>query len=307
MKDKLSGTYPIATATTVELFDQNINCGRLDSFTFDKQKKFGYIEIIFKHIEDNIQSFAEVWPFLGAYTFNGAWDPNIDEDLEFIGITHYTILKSFSYVFQNKDSVSMNDPSQRFKNIIFHYALIIDCIKQISFHILKFKNKLNPESQPLIPRLRKESFLKRMDKWYDDYYNDRFESFLNSGGIIMNEIHSSKNFLSSISKGRNFRSYHKFNEIITPYRNVFIHNPSIDIFHRGRDPFVVSSKYIKNSRTIQSISKLERKDLINPKVLMDELFNKSTRMLSDVWTTFSCELETINTDPNFPNQRFRKN
>jgi hypothetical protein len=307
MKDIFTGTYPIATATTVELFNQNLNCGRLDSFTFDKQKKFGYIEIIFKHIEDNIPSFAEVWPFLGAYTLNGAWDPNIDEDLEFIGIAHYTILKSFSYVFQNKDSVSMNDPSQRFKNIIFNYALIIDCIKQISFHILKFKSKINPESQPLVQRLTKESFLKQMDRWYDDSYNNRFESFLNSGGIIMTEIHSSKEFLSLISKSRNFKSYHKFNEIITPYRNVFIHNPSIDIFHKGRDPFVVNSKYIKNSRTIQSINKLGRKDLINPKVLMDELFNQSTTMLSDVWTTFSYELEKINTDPNFTNHRFRKN
>lgn len=84
MKNKITGTYPIATAT-VELFDQNVKSGKLESFTFDKQKKFGYIEIIGKHVEENIPQFVEIWPFLGAYTFNGAWDPDIDEDLEFIG------------------------------------------------------------------------------------------------------------------------------------------------------------------------------------------------------------------------------
>lgn len=305
MKNKITGTYPIATAT-VELFDQNVKSGKLESFTFDKQKKFGYIEIIGKHVEENIPQFVEIWPFLGAYTFNGAWDPDIDEDLEFIGIAHYTVLKSLSYVFQNMDSVSMNDPLQRFKNIIFHYALIIDCIKQISFHIIKFKNKLDPEFQLPIKKLSREAFLAKMVKWYDDDYMDRFESFLNTGGLIMHEIHSSKSFLTLLKKGKNFRSYHKFNETITPYRNVFIHNPSIDIFHRHREAFVVRSEYIRNNRTIQSISKLEKQDLINPQELMERLFKQSTKMLSDVWTIFRSELEIINTDPNFPNQRLRK-
>lgn len=290
---------------TIELFDPSSNSGRLESFTFEKQKKFGYIEILYKHVKENISSFVEVWPFLGAYTFNGAWDPNIDEDLEFIGIAHYTVLKSLSYVFQNKDSVSMNDPSQRFKNIIFHYALIIDCIRQISFHILKFKNKLNPSFQPIIQKLSKENFLKQMDKWYEDNYNERFDTFLNSGGIIMHEIHSSKKFLSLISKGGKFKSYHKFNEIITPYRNVFIHNPSIDIFHRAGEPYIVSYKYIRSCRTIQSISKLAKKDLIKPKELMDQLFIQSTKMLSDVWRVFLSEIEAINTDPKFPVSRTR--
>jgi hypothetical protein len=297
----------MVNATTIDLIDPTPTSGRLDTFTFAKQKKFSYIEIIYRYILENVPSLAEVWPFLGAYTFNGAWDPDIDEDLEFIGIAHYTVLKSFSYIYQNKDSVSMNDPSQRFKNIIFHYALIIDCIKQISFHVLKFKNKLNPASQPLIQRLSKESFMKKMNKWYEDSYKDRFENFINSGGLIMKEIHSSKSFLAAISKGKNFRSYHKFNEIITPYRNVFIHNPSIDIFHRAREPFVVSSKYIRSNKTIQRISKLEKKDLINPKELMDQLFKQSTKMLSDVWTVFLSEIITINTDRNFPLYRTKEN
>lgn len=306
MKEAIFTSTTIATATTKEVFDQSIKNGRLEAFTFDKQKKFGFIEIVYNHIEENIRPFSEIWPFLGAYTFKGAWDPTIDEDLEFIGIAHYTVLKSLSYVFQNKDSVSMNDPLQRFKNIIFHYALIIDCIKQISFHIVKFQNKLNPDTYNEPQKLKRDEFLTMMGKWYDDFYTNRFKNFQETGGLVMNEIHSSKSYLSLLSKGRNFKSYNRFNDIITPYRNVFIHNPSIDIFHKGRKPLVVRSKYIKNNRTIQSIGNLDIENCINPQELMDQLFKQFTKMLSDVWAVFRVEIEKINTDINFPNQRLRK-
>lgn len=293
------------TTATIEILGETVKCGKLESFTFEKQKKFGFIEIIYNYVYENIKSFSNIWPLLGTYTFNGAWDPDLDEDLEFIGIAHFTVLKSFSYIFQNKDSVSMNDPMQRFKNIIFHYALINDCIKQIAFHIVTFKNKLNPGAYKQIQRLEKEDFLILMGRWYDDFYNERFDNFQMSGGLVMQEIHSSKSYLALLRKGQNLKSYNKFNDIITPYRNVFIHNPSIDIFHRNRKPMVVRSKCIKNYRTIQSISKLETEYCINPQILMDQLFNQSTDMLSDIWKVYYNELEKINTDPNFPNQRLR--
>jgi len=292
-----------ATATKFEKADL-IN-GRLSTFTFEKQRKFDYIKIICDHIDTNIPKFTDIWPLLGAYTINNSWDLRIDEDLEFIGITHYTILKSLSYIYQNKDSVGMNDPSQKFKNIIFHYALIIDCIKQISFHIIKFKVKLKPEIKLPIKRLSRSSFLKEMEDWYDQYYNDRFDNFLKNGGIIMKEFHSAKDYISILNRNKEFKSYYKFNEVINPYRNVFVHNPSIDIFNRGGKPFVVKSGYIKSNKTIQSINRLKRHDLINPKELMDDLFLKATKMLSDVWNVFYCELEIINTDPNFLLKRYK--
>lgn len=289
----------IVPAMPAEIFDQNSKNGRLESFTFKRQNKFEYVKIISDYIEQNIPQFSNIWPFLGAYTFNGSWDPDIDENLEFIGIAHYTVLKSFSYIFQNKDSVKMNDPNQRFKNIIFHYALIIDCIKQITFHIVKFKHKLNPIIKMPVTRLGKAAFLKKMEDWYDKEYNERFETFLENGGLIMKEIHSTNNYVSLLNKNKCFKSFHKFNERINPYRNVFVHNPSIDIFLRGKAPYVVNSEYIKSTRTIQSIRRLSTEDLNNPSDLMDQLFKQATKMLSDVWKIFYKEIESINTNPNF--------
>jgi hypothetical protein len=295
----------IATATTVNLFEKSdLTDGRLPSFTFEKQKKFKYIDIISDHINANIPKFIEIWPLLGAYTTNNSWDLSLDEDLEFIGVAHYTILKSLSYIYQNKDFVEMNDPQQRFKNIIFHYALIIDCIKQISFHIVRFKCKLNPKSYNVINKKTKSSFMKKMEEWYDKKYETRFENFQKNGGIIMLDILSTKKHISMLNTNDSFSTYFDFDKIINPYRNVFVHNPSIDLFRRGKKLFVVKSEFIKTNKTIQSISKLKISDMIDPLELMADLFTKATLMLADVWIVFYNEIEAINTDPGFLIKRY---
>jgi hypothetical protein len=313
MKSKsatLVGVYPIATVDPTVLVtdissDSKIQNGRLESFTFERQKKFRYIEVISDYINNNILPFKAIWPYLGAYTINGHWDPNIDENLEFIGIAHYTVLKSLCYIFQNKDNIEMNDPEQRYKNIIFHYALIIDCIKQVSFHLLKFKNKLDPTLKLPIIKFTKNQFLEEMEIWFDQNYSDLFTSFVSTGGLIMKEVHSTKSYIAHLNAENEFKSFNQFSSIIGPLRNVFIHNPSIDIFQYRGKPFVVKPQYIKKNRTIQSINELNQNDIIDPKVLMNQLFLKSTKMLVDVWTVFLTEIEIINTHTNFHLLKYR--
>jgi hypothetical protein len=299
--DKLSpvATYSPTSLVTTISSNSSIKNGRLDSFTFEHQEKFKYIKIVSDYINTNIPTFRDIWPFLGAYTIDGHWDPQIDENLEFIGIAHYTVLKSYSYIFQNKDGVKMNDPDQRYKNIFFHYALIIDCIKQISFHIIRFKKKLDSDTKLPIKKLSKEEFLGKMGDWFDQYYNDQFESFKKVGGLVMNEIHSVKSHIAQLNLNNKLKSFNQFSSIIGPLRNVFIHNPSIDIFYLGNKPYVVKPKYIKTSRSIQRINELKIQDIIDPNVLMGQLFLQSTKMLADVWTVFKTEIEMINTHDNF--------
>ena len=288
---KLPYSFSIATvmpSTLVTMTDSKsvVENGRLESFTFEKQKKFPYIKKVFAYVEKNIPKFKEIWPYLGAYTTNGQWDLNIDEDLEIIGISHFTILKSFGYIYQNKGRIVMNDPYQRYKNIVFHYALILDCIKQISFHIIKFKNKLDPSIKIPTHNYSKEKFLEKMSTWYDENYEKQFAAFSISGGLVLKEIHSVSGYISMLNKECQFDTFNKFKEIIGPLRNVFIHNPSIDIFYRWDKFLVVRPEYIKTHRTIQSINNLNPKNLIEPKVLMNNLFRQATTVLSDVWNAF---------------------
>ena len=105
--------------------------------------KVKYLNQIYDFLVAKIPNLDKIWPLLGDYTLNNRWDPNIDPDLEAIGTGHYTLLKSLNYIYQNKDDIILNDPLIRYKNIYFHYGLIIDCINQIAFHILRFQKKLN--------------------------------------------------------------------------------------------------------------------------------------------------------------------
>ncbi len=183
--------------------------GRLESFTFDRQKKlFNYIKIIGCYIDKNIPSFRDIWPFLGRYTEEGHWHPKLDINLEFIGTAHYTVLKSLCFIIRNKDMVAPNDPDQRYKNVIFHYAIINDCIKELCCHLLKFEKKLDSTLSRQIRQL--------------------------------NYIVSLNNSIRLPNNEQQFITFNDFKKNrIDPLRNAFIHNPSIDIFWRGHTMFVV--------------------------------------------------------------------
>jgi hypothetical protein len=280
-----------------------VNSYRLNSFTFDVQKrKFPYIRSIGDFVDKEIPSFKRIWPLLGAYTINEAWAKGLNEDLEFIGIAHYTILKSLCYIIRNKDFVIMNDPEQKYKNVVFHYAVIIDCIKQIAFYIHKFKNNLDPSEELPIKRLDKEAFILKMEKDYKSY-SKQFDRFEKEGGLVMLIPHNTDPFIKNLNMEGKFNSFISFRDKIMPLRNAFIHNPSIDIFIKEGSYKVVKSNSIKVGRSIQNINKLAGEDLIAPSVFMDDLFQHGTEMLSNVWDEFFKQIYSINKHPNFKRER----
>lgn len=247
---------------------------------------------------------------MGAYTDGNVWYPNLNCNLEIIGIGHYTILKSLCYIIQNKDDICMNDPYQRYKNIVFHYALINDCIKQILFHIYNFKTSLDSNLKLPSKKLSKDEFIEEMKKWYDEYYNRNYTGYLENGSFSIQEliknIPNNDKVIKSFNNSGALKKYNKFSkEIIGKLRNVFIHNPSIDVVNKfcvtsKSWKFVVVRPYaIKSNRTIQNISNLEWTSLIEPKCFMVELFEEATNMLSDTWSIVFKEIEMINKHPNF--------
>lgn len=295
------------TSESLGCLTYTVSVSRIESFIFDKQKrKFPYINAIGDIVDDRIPKFKEIWPLLGAYTCCEHWDGNIDENLEIIGTAHYTILKSLSYIFQNKNQVGMNDDAQRYKNIIFHYALILDCIKQISFYILKFKNKLKPDLNYPIKKLSEEEFREKMNNLSYKEYEKQFEIYKDYGGLIMNIVQPEHEFISILAPNKKLTlSFNIFKNIIDPLRNLYIHNPAIDIFYKKGEGYQTVKKEIKKHRTLQSINNLEPENIGDPVAFMEELFNKATKMLSDVWSIFYDEIEKINTHPNFPNKMYR--
>lgn len=304
---KISAEYPISTIDGINLFSnhEEITDGKLDSFTFPLARvKHKYINGIGDYIESKIPSFFDIWPYLGAYTIGGHYDTNLDESLLTIGVGHYTILKSLSYIIKNKGSVCMNDVDQKYKNIILHFAIIIDCIKQISFHILKFKNKLNPDPNYPIKQLTEIELEEKLKKFSYKNYLESFKKYKKYGVSITIPLQPENEFIALLYPPRDrINSYYSFKGRIDPIRNLYIHNPAIDIYHKKGKGFLVAKN--NRSRTIQTILNIPDKESENPVVFIEELFMEATKMLADVWAIFYEEIKKINNNSEFKSKIYK--
>jgi len=272
-----------------------------------KGKGVIYLDEYIETIEEQLPILKEAWENLDPYTINNKWRKNLDRNLELIGTGHYTVLKSLNYVRKNKDQVRMNDPEQKFKNIYFHFGLIIDCIRQISRSILLFKNKLgliefSEEKMPV------EDFTNQILNWYYENYNACFTKLEDFGIPISIPLQPKIEYLSRFVNKQEIIKYNRFKNSILQYRNIHIHNPTIDIF---RIPgivgeYVVKKDKLKNYRFLREIDKIDRKDLIDPIVMTNKDYANCLEVVHEIWTIFIKNIKEMNTHPAF-RQKSNKN
>jgi hypothetical protein len=270
-------------------------------------KGITYVDEFLDTVENQLPILKDSWENLDPYTINGRWKRNLDRNLELIGTGHYTLLKSLNYVRKNKDLVHMNDPEQRFRNIYFHFGLIVDCIRQISRSIVLFKNKLGL-LEFSEEKLSADTVTNQILRWYKDNYDSDFDKLENFGITISIPIQPKKEYLSIISTKQETRKYNLFKNNILPYRNIHIHNPTVDIFRRPDvvGDHVVKKEKLKNFRFLNEIDHIERNDLIDPKKMTNEDYVDCLGVIQEIWTIFLRNIKEINTHPNF-DQKSKKN
>jgi hypothetical protein len=234
-------------------------------------KGITYLDEFIETIENQLPILKETWENLDPYTRNGRWKSNLDRNLELIGTGHFTLLKSLNYVRKNKDQVRMNDPEQRFKNIYFHFGLIVDCIRQISRSILLFKNKLGVLNYSE-ERLSAETVTMQILNWYQDNYDTDFAKLESFGISISIPLQPKREYLSLLATKQETKKYNTFKNNILPYRNIHIHNPTIDIFRRPDvvGDHTVKKDKLKNYRFLNEIDQIDKNDLINPKIMTNQ-------------------------------------
>ena len=273
-------------------------------FNIDALKnKIQYLEQISDFLDEKIPNLKKTWPILGDYTINNRWDPNIDANLEAIGTGHYTLVKSINYIYQNKEQVFLNDPELRYKNIFFHYGLIIDCINQIAFHILKFQLKLYNQ-RPFLRKLSIKSVILKTIKWYCSEYIQGYRRISEQGGFILYKIQPSREYINKLKKNK---KYNSFAPTIRPIRNTLIHNPSIDIFNYKpeQDIRVVKLKKITKYKFLNNIEELKSTDLEHPLVQMKKVFEDAVEMINSVWNDLFYILEKMHNDKKFEKLKFK--
>lgn len=270
-------------------------------------KGITYLDEYIETIEKELPVLKEAWENLDPYTINNRWRKNLDRNLGLIGTGHYTVLKSLNYVRKNKDHVKMNDPEQKFKNIYFHFGLIIDCIRQISRSILLFKNKLG-----LLEfserKLQAEDVTKQVLDWFADSYDSNFKKLESLGVSILIPLQPKKEYLSILTSKENLKKYNTFKSNILQYRNIHIHNPTIDIFRRSGKigEFVVKKDIFKNYRFLGEIDTINTDDLIDPKIMTNDDYSDCLEVIHEIWTIFLKNIKEINSHPDF-GQKSKKN
>jgi len=264
-------------------------------------KGIDYIDEMKDTLEEKIPILLESWRNLAQYTSNGRWRKKLDRDLEVIGTGHYTILKSLNFIRRNKEYVKINDPDQKYKNIYYHFGLIIDCIRQISRSILIFEDKLGIIKFQEKAKTKEEIELQTKG-WFDQYYNKLFERLTTYGITISQNIQPENEYISILEPTKNnIKKYNQFRNSIQQYRNILIHNPSIDIFKRSdlNGVYVVKKEQLKKYRFLNEIDKININDLINPIEQVNQDYEKCLSAVMEVWTVFLVHIKDINSHPDF--------
>lgn len=266
-----------------------------------------YLDEMVDTIETKLPVLREAWENLDPYTKNNRWRPALDPNLESIGTGHYTLLKSLNYIRKNKDLVKMNDPEQRFKNIYFHFGLIIDCIKQLSRSILLFETKLG------MVDFHENSYssiqvVQKVEKWYDENYRTYFRKLVTNGVAISVPLQPEKDYVSLLGSKKALEPYNKFKIAIQPYRNIFIHNPAVDIFKIRGFPgeFVVKKEVLKNCRFLNEIDKTDKSNIINPKIMVNQDYSECLQVITSICAILLSHIKEINSHPEFIHNRDNK-
>lgn len=280
----------------------------MNSFSINSCTNIGiaYLDEMVETVEKQLPILKEAWENLAPYTFNNRWRPLLDVDLETIGTGHYTLLKSLNYIRKNKDSVRMNDPEQRFKNIYFHFGLIIDCIKQISRSIILFKTKLGLINFQEL-KYSIEDIVQITNNWYKNNYETSYNKLVNNGVAIALQLQPAKEYIYMLGTKKELNLFSVFKNSIQPYRNVFIHNPAIDIFivKGKKGQFVVKKDVIKNCRFLNQLDKTKPSNLTNPVEMVNQDYSDCLQVISTTWYVLLKHIKEINNHPDFKRKRDR--
>lgn len=229
-------------------------------------------------------------------------DPNWRKDtypeLEGIGMSAYSILKSLKFILLNEENVSVGDPQQTFKNIYFHFGLIIDTIEFLCRSISKCLNYLKIIDVEDRLRISPDELAANFATWVETKYPDRFQEMIEYGKPIMYYPQRDNNHLALLTTKAERKEYLKFTEQIKQYRNFYIHNPGVDIFVNieSQKRFVANKCIIQKARSWADIMILfeeERSSFIDPKEMIKNDLISLSNHIDSLWGPIVLKLEEV--------------
>jgi len=265
--------------------------------------KYEIAPLIEKHFPNYEKFYTRyIAKFIGH---NGNWRTDMHPIFEEIGMADYAILKSLNYIRRSWMYVVTGDPNQTFKNVYFHFGLILDSVEHIGRDILRLKDEL--KIIDLKRAIKKEISKDTLGNWLDNQYDVEIDRYIKTG-IPPSPPKGSKKFMELILQNELKRQYEKFSISLRKYRNLFAHNPSVGIF----------TAYI-NGTAIQLCPKKEKvkdyplwtdirlnwqsnpDDFTQPHILINNDFIDLLKLLNKIYEEYDKQMEKIFENQNVKN------
>jgi len=167
-------------------------------------------------------------------------------------------------------------------------------------HILRLKRLLRKFDLDSKLAMSDKKTCNKIKNWIKKEYKIQLEKFIDTGRPFQLPIRNPYLLKLMIQDTELIRNYNKFSQSIREYRNIFIHNPSVDIF------------MVKEERTIKHFSPKKNKakkyplwndmrtkylfkkdDFINPKSLIEEDLLELLKLLNDIWKEYHKHMKEI--------------
>jgi hypothetical protein len=235
-------------------------------------------------------------------------DPNWRNDtypeLEGIGMATYGILKSLKFILLNKQNVDVGDPQQTFKNIYFHFGLIIDTVEALCRSIAKcldYLGMVDIEKRLKIPMCR---LVSSFTFWAGRKYPGKFKEMIEFGKPIFYYPQHDQSYLALLTNKSERKSYLRYTEQIKQYRNFYIHNPGVDIFINieTKKRFVAKKDIIQKAKSwvdLRTLFETDRSYFMDPKEMIQDDLNSISHHLDLLWGPLTQTLEEIFTHEDF--------
>jgi len=270
-------------------------------FLLKNSKNYIYKEIapLIEEYFPNYEIFYNdfILKFIGK---DGNWKIDMHPIFEEIGMADYGVIKSLNYIQRSKKTVRVGDPNQTFKNIYFHFGLVLESLEHMARHILRLKRLLRKFDLDSKLAMSDKKICNKIKNWIKKEYKIQLEKFIDTGRPFQLPIRNPYLLKLMIQDTELIRNYNKFSQSIREYRNIFIHNPSVDIF------------MVKEERTIKHFSPKKNKakkyplwndmrtkylfkkdDFINPKSLIEEDLLELLKLLNDIWKEYHKHMKEI--------------
>jgi hypothetical protein len=266
-------------------------------------KKGGKINTKFvDFISDNFPSYEPfrerfLYPLTGMPA-DPSWRHDTFPDLEGIGMSTYGILKSLKFILLNIDKVGVGDPQQTFKNIYFHFGLIIDTVETLCRSVSMCLDYLEIIDIEKRLKISQESLISDFTTWVMKKYPVRFQEMIDYGKPIMYYPQHDNNYLAMLTTKRERNQYLHFTEEIKQFRNFYNHNPGVDIFIniQSQKRFVAKKDIILKARSWADLIILFERDkslFMDPKEMIQNDLTSIANHIENLWGPITQKLDEI--------------